>query len=350
MIAFLIAGIIAGGILLEIWSVKYASRFVELSYETDVSLTEPGAAVILTYTVSNRGLLPIFFAGCTLFFAEGIVLLESDAWKADYAEEGYKTLKVSHRFVLGPHKAFTRKLRFAFTGRGIHVMGRFYAELGDWLGLKSNTISVDMNKPVVCTAKRDESVPDLNTFGGILGDRSVRRFIHEDPNLIMGFHDYTGREPMKQISWFQTAKSGRLMVKQNDFTVDTNAAVVLNLFHKDVAVQENCLELCRTVAEKLEDQNVAYALYCAGDIGDIPEGLGHSHLYGLLKRIGMSRPACFHDLPWLVRRIINENGESHSYIVITPQPEPADEAALRKLQARSEQKILLLIAERKEEA
>ena len=38
-------------------------------------------------------------------------------------------------------------------------------------------------------------------LGGMIGDISVNRFIFEDPMLTIGFSDYTGREPMRDISW-----------------------------------------------------------------------------------------------------------------------------------------------------
>ena len=44
-----------------------------------------------------------------------------------------------------------------------------------------------------------------------------------------GFRDYTGREPMKQISFTATARTGRMMVKQFDHTLDVTVSVVLNL-------------------------------------------------------------------------------------------------------------------------
>ena len=57
----------------------------------------------------------------------------------------------------------------------------------------------------------------------------MRRFILDDPSLLVGYREYTGREPMKQISWNQTAKTGRLTVRQNDHTTDRIAMVIVNM-------------------------------------------------------------------------------------------------------------------------
>ena len=92
-------------------------------------------------------------------------------------------------------------------------MGRCYLEAGDLLGLNVSVSSTEGNKTIICTAPMAESDPPVNVLGGFLGDISVRRFIMEDPSLLVGYRDYTGYEPMKKISWIQSAKTGKLMVK-----------------------------------------------------------------------------------------------------------------------------------------
>ena len=80
----------------------------------------------------------------------------------------------------------------------------------------------------------------------------------EDPVLTIGYLDYTGREPMKKISWMHSAKVGKLMVKNSDYTVDANAAIVLNLASGSAKEKEKCLEIVRTVCEKLEEEKIPY--------------------------------------------------------------------------------------------
>ncbi len=66
-------------------------------------------------------------------------------------------------------------------------------------------------------------------LGGVIGDISVNRFIFEDPMLTVGFSEYTGREPMRDISWTQSARLGRMMVKNYDHTVDLSVTILLNV-------------------------------------------------------------------------------------------------------------------------
>ena len=56
---------------------------------------------------------------------------------------------------------------------------------------------------------RDWADSSADVLSGFLGDVSVRRFIYEDPVLTTGFREYTGREPMKHISWTQSARGPR---------------------------------------------------------------------------------------------------------------------------------------------
>ena len=46
---------------------------------------------------------------------------------------------------------------------------------------------------------------------------------------MLGYRGYTGREPLKDISWKQTAKLGELMVKNHDFTVDVDTAILVDM-------------------------------------------------------------------------------------------------------------------------
>ena len=91
---------------------------------------------------------------------------------------------------------------------------------------ENGTVMTYQTGEVVVIPPRCENSNVLRTLGGFLGDISVRRFILEDPLLTVGFREYTGREPMKSISWTQSARVGRPLVKQYDHTVDATVTVL----------------------------------------------------------------------------------------------------------------------------
>ena len=54
------------------------------------------------------------------------------------------------------------------------------------------------------------------SFNEPVGEILVRRFINEDPFMIAGSREYTGREPLNRIIWKYTAVTGKLMAKKNE--------------------------------------------------------------------------------------------------------------------------------------
>src|SRR5699024_304525 len=81
------------------------------------------------------------------------------------------------------------------------------------------------------------------------GDLSVRRLLYEEPVLTVGVREYTGREPMKMISWKQSARRGSWMVNQYDYTTEASVMVLLNLDSPMLTEEraEWCFSAARTV-------------------------------------------------------------------------------------------------------
>ena len=330
--------------ILERLSMREDLRRLYVTFSADMDLVEPGEIVTLRYTVCNTGRLPMLFVGFGLQFDGAVVVREDAAWSARHVSRSFSGERVDYHFYLLPRRRFSGKLRLSLKKRGVVDLGQCYLETGDLLGLRSSVRTRDIGVRIVCTSA---CVPldKPETLGGFLGNVSVRRFIHEDPSMLIGYRDYTGREPMKQISWFQTAKAGRLTVRIYDHTVDHNVTLVVNMQAASPHISERCLSLTRTVCELLEEGKVPYALYSNGDLQSLPEGLGRSHLHFILRRIGISRLAGYRSFSDLVDRCISHRQGADSYIVVTPALSAAGQKALRRLQAVSDTRVCVIYGE-----
>ena len=60
------------------------------------------------------------------------------------------------------------------------------------------------------------------------GDVTARRWILPDPILVTGIRDYRSGDPQRDVHWGATARTGKLQVKQRDYTVSPRAMLVLN--------------------------------------------------------------------------------------------------------------------------
>lgn len=346
MIAFIILAAIFMLGVLEWASRQDSLRHVHLQFQTDRELCEPGECVTLRYEVYNTSPFPILSAGLAIRFDDAVELREEEAWCRRHVTRDFSGMRADHHFYLLPYRRFKGKLRFTLKRRGIFEIGQYYLQTGDLLGLDPEIRSGELGVRVVCTAEL-AGEQELQTLGGFLGDVSVRRFLHEDPMMLIGYREYSGREPMKQISWMQSAKAGRLMVRQQDYTVDRNVTVLVNMEASQPYISERCLSLTRSVCEQLEKAKIPYAMESNGDLRSLGEGLGPSHLRFILHRIGLSRLTGYTSFPDLVEHCARRPRIGCSYIVISPALTDRGLAALERLQACSDQKICVLYGERR---
>ena len=227
MLGFIFFGLAVAALIFEILSLRDPLKKVSVSYDFDMLMAEPGEKITLSYQVTNNGNLPVFYLGLSFSFDGDITICEDGRWVEKHVTRSFTGQSVDRSLFLMPHSCIRGRFHISLSKRGIYRLGRCYLEAGDILGLKSSVTTVEENRTVVCTAALAEDDPEVEVLGGFLGDISVRRFIMEDPSLLVGYKEYTGVGPMKKISWIQSAKTGKLMVKQNDFTLDTDVAVAV---------------------------------------------------------------------------------------------------------------------------
>lgn len=329
----------------EVLSLLLDNRHVNVRCEVDMQLTEPDETLTLSYRVRNTAFWPLPFVGFSILFDDGIRIREDEAWQAAHRVGSLTGNMYSFDLSLMPHRVLRGRVRFSFRERGLHSLGKLYVETGDFLGFRSKVRSFEIPGSVVCTARPLEEDPALEPLGGFLGDLSVRRFILEDPSLVLGYRAYTGAEPLKQISWTQTARTGQLTVKQHDFTVDTDVAVLVDLEHCPKPVAERCLSLTRTVCDRLEAARIPYAVLSNGDLFETEKGVGRTHSFEVQRRIGLSRFVRHRSFERLLEQWAGAGVGRRGWIVVAPKADPALSAALARLQAVSDARICLLTGE-----
>lgn len=221
-------------------------------------------------------------------------------------------------------RSLTRNVTVAFDKRGVYQIGAYQLSAGDLLGFRESKCHGTGQKVVVMPQLSRQQAA-MDAVGGFLGDVSVRRFILEDPILTVGFRDYTGREPLRAISWTRTARSGTLQVKQYDHTAERHVVVLLNTEGADGPQLEECLRLTRSVCERLEQQKIPYGFRTnanlpgpVGKVHAMVEGLGERHLNTILYGLGCADGTCFHSFRYLTQQTLKKRKSSESYIVITP--------------------------------
>ena len=333
MITLIMIGMTVLIMVLQFAVAPKASRHLMLHYSFDTQLAEPGEKIAFSGRLDNNWFLPVIYLNFYEYMPKGAVI------------SGKEDNRETHRLFLLPFRSYQHALLFTLPKRGVYRRGKYYLETGDFLGFKSWVSSEEMDAnitvmPNLCT---DEEI--LKVLGGYMGDISVRRFIMEDPVLTLGYREYTGREPMKKISWKYSAKAGRLMVKNSDYTVDANAAVVLNMASGSEEEKEKSLEIVRTVCEQLEQERIPYQFLSNGDAGNLEEGFGKKHIDQLMMNLGRSRLQGYFTFDSLIERCIRERKKSRSYFIISAPMTDEEREALIVLERYSEYELCVLEAE-----
>lgn len=344
LILFLLVGII---LVLEGISVWGNKRQLQVEFDLDTTLVEPGESATLYYSVRNPYRLPLLFVGFSLYLGTNVTVCEDKEFCRLHVSTNDTGTSVTHHFYLPAHSKFSGKVRFTLSRRGLHDLGQYFLETGDFLGLYPIMSYGKIYKRIVCTSDKYRA-EELDFPGGELGDISVRRFIMDDPTMLLGYREYTGREPMKQISWKQTAKTGRLMVRQNDYTTDRVVTILVNMYSSLRPQLENCLKLVRTVCEQLEESKIPYELMSNGDLLSVPEGIGREHLFFILRRLGLSRLAGFTGFGSLIDRCVRRRRGNSCYIVITPAAGPEETALIDYLGCHVDSRPIVMIPDETE--
>lgn len=316
-------------------------------YTLDRLLAEPGQEITFRSVVKNYGRFPLFYVRLTEYFIREVGVESKQRGSRSRSGE----FRRDTAFMLLPYRQYASELRFSLPERGVYTPGRFYLQNGDYLGISAHVESGELDRKIVIMPHRTENAEVLNVLGGYLGDISVRRFVLEDPILTVGCRDYTGREPMKSIAWVQSARAGRMLVKEYDHTVESNATVLLNLQGGTDAEREECLRMTRTVCEELERRRITYDFFTNGDIRTaqrdltwLAKGLGQQHCMTIMYGLGISK--CRHHFPLseLVDRATRNRRTGNGFILITPPLTAAMQPELRRLRAFSDFDICVLTA------
>lgn len=287
----------------------------------DKEAAEPGEKFSLILELENtRFLLRPFVRYTVVLPADMQIVSEHNIQSAPP-----DSIKILGSVFLWPKQTVKKYIEVHIDRRGHYRFGTVNLETGDFLGLKEHRTELILFRSVSIYPARIGSAECEAQVGGIIGDYSVRRFIFEDPVLITGFREYTGREPMKAISWTCSARSGELMVRNYDHTAQMSVSVVLDTDGAAGETADICFSLAREVIEHLKDKNIEYDLYMNASIGGagcglhkFSKGMGDRHFYGILFQLANALDIVSFSAEELAARVASNAGDVTGVILITP--------------------------------
>jgi len=302
---------------------------IKYTYGFSKKLIEIGETTELISVVTNESQRIVSFIRMMESLPKGVRPLNRNVFIYEDAL-GLGYLRYESSIYLMARSKLQRKLQLTFDKRGRYTFGGAILRGGDFLGFTEQAENFHEFREIIVYPKAINAPQLQEIMGGFLGDISVRRFIMEDPILTIGTREYTGREPLKQMSWKHTARTNQMMVKQFDYTTEMVVTVFLDIARmRDQEVTsdqyESCFSLTRTVCQYLEQKKIPYEFvsnaFIEGAISDQSQNqsLGKAHLRLILEQLGRASYKTWRSYRAVIDQLVAEQEKNRSTIIITPQ-------------------------------
>ena len=351
MIVFLVV-VVTFGLILELLSLK--DNFSNIKYHCIPSKggCEPGETFQIITSVSNLGYRTIPFLKLEEVFPREINIqgVDNDLTKQNNFLYG------NLLYIRGRQK-ITRTIQASLPHRGRYLLEGCNLLGGDFLGIKENLRELRQQEEIIIFPPPLQNASIIRALSGYYGDFSVRRFYIEDPLLVSSYRDYTGREPMRSISWMQSAKRNHLMVKEFDYTMDLSVTILLDVcLHWSEGAHteqlEYCFSLVRTIADFMEQKKVSYRLLTNAYIrnGDTvygglsKSGQGSHHYTMLLYTLGKAESNTISNIDDLYDMAIKNYSGENAIFYIAPFENEKRSSLVKNLQNRLNSQVYPMYA------
>lgn len=254
MLSFLIILVLLGAVL-EILSLRRDPSLLEMEYELSTGATEPGSPFTVQTVLTNRSRIPLSYVAVRELFPPQIEL--PNGVETRPAANG---LLVKNIYRMKGLQRKRQLLELSASRRGVYMFTGESVELGDFLGFRMTSKTYAYQRELVVYPRALDDPGLSQALSSFCGDLAAQRFLIRDPILTAGVREYTGREPMKEIHWPQSARHGGLMVREFEYSRQPSACVLLNVEDADDALDHLC-SVTRTVCQTLVDAGASLSFY-----------------------------------------------------------------------------------------
>ncbi len=269
----------------------------DLSYKLTIAQTEAfeDEEIEIVEEIENAKALPLAWIRTEI---------NCSRWLSFYGQQAQHDAQrgfVSSIFVLKGYQKCRRVWRVRCEKRGIFSIQDVTLSVSDLFGLARPTRMIKLSQTVRVLPSPANMEAEPMSAQAYIGDTPVKRFVLADPFMISGAKEYTGREPMNRIHWQQTARTGSLMVYNNEYTTERNVLVILNLqrnYHSDtqrltVSTMETQIKGAAYMLDRCYKTHTAVTLAANCSEPFISEtGEGYEHTITLLRRLAEMKNSC----------------------------------------------------------
>lgn len=315
------------GLLLNYLSKRFA--FYKIYYKREISSSgvEIGEEFHISTIIENRKLLPVTFLQVTEKFPSEMQY----KYDADLKESEDSLLHTTTMMIL-PFQRIKRDYIVKFNKRGKYLLRDVTLTAGDLIGLDTAQKQIEFSQEIVVYPTALDMESETAKAGDYIGDITAKRFIVDDPIVTASIREYTGFEPEKTIHWPSSLKTGRLMVRNFDYTIDNSVFIILNIECNkpfwagiDKGSIEKCYSLTRKLIDELENQHIKYGFTTNAQTSNylqydkfIRPSLGKDHYYNILDCLGRADYSVIIGFESFISNILSSHISCRTFIIITP--------------------------------
>lgn len=239
----------------------------------------------------------------------------------------------NHRsvFSMKPYTRIIRRHRVTCLKRGCYELSSATMTCGDLVGMRTMNKRWSFNQELLVYPRTfslaDLAIPSHSWQGNVV----VRRWLIQDPFLTSGVREYRYGDPLNQINWKATARSGRLQIHNRDCTADFHLMILLNFeIAEDMwdAITEperveHGITLAASIAEHAISLGIETGFACNGQLIHesgmiyVPPQSGYPHLNHLMEVFARLEMVCSGGFYTLLDHDIEQGRTNTDYVILT---------------------------------
>lgn len=342
MFIFLLIVIVIA-LVLEWLSLRNPLGQVTYRLEPSKRSVEPGEEFVLRTVLENASPYNVPY----LYVEEELPSVVKIKQEKELRFEAFgKVVRLKNTLFIRKHQRVRRNMPAVIYKRGICYFKKASLRVGDFLGLKEQEKIVEQNRSIVVYPGRLKDERLTQVLSDIMGNISVRSFLHEDPILVMGYRDYTGREPLRSISFPMTAKRNQLTVKEFDHTREEMVDIIFDVeykgeFEHHFDQQEAMFSVVRTLCEFFEAKGVCYRLitnayYATVDVRGVnilqSGGSGGREFMKIMEILGMSSGSAMCRTEELLQKALQGFSGEKELVYVSQRREPETAGMIKNME------------------
>lgn len=154
------------------------------------------------------------------------------------------------QFTLMPYQQIRRRHKVRFLHRGSYNLGNASLTAGDILGFSKFQRTQSLSAPVLVYPRLLEADELPSPMSRMLGELSRRPQLLQDPFLVRGIRPYMPGDPVRDIHWPATARTGDVQVRIHDYSTRRKLLVVLNVQKQELQWHDHISEEDAEYVEK----------------------------------------------------------------------------------------------------